>query len=115
MDGKTKIPPQRRCHDPAIIAAFPDGILWVELKEDPGELTGRILNLVEILTGHRPGSTTVDAATAELVQALGNQKLLFVIDDAWEGPHLAPFLQGLTVTGQLPIDFACPTHVYKTL
>jgi hypothetical protein len=113
--GKTTLA-QALCHDEQILKHFRDGILWVELKENPGELTGRLLNLVEKLTGRRPGSTTVDAATAELAQALGDKRLLFVIDDAWEGPHLAPFLQGGSRCTRLittRIDTILPANVRR--
>jgi hypothetical protein len=31
---------QALCHDPDVVAAFPDGILWTTLGENPGEVTG---------------------------------------------------------------------------
>jgi|694.fasta_scaffold142626_1 hypothetical protein len=91
--GKTTLA-QALCHDPAIVEHFPDGIFWVELAQEPGELTGRVLNLVENLIDRRPGSTTPDAATSELIKTLGDKKLLLVIDDVWQAAHVAPFLQG---------------------
>ena len=91
--GKTTLA-QALCHDSAIIEHFPDGIFWVELAQEPGELTGRVLNLVENLIDRRPGSTTLDAATSELIKALGDKKLLLVIDDVWQAVHVTPFLQG---------------------
>ena len=42
--GKTTLA-QALCHDPTIIEHFTDGIFWVELAQEPGELTGRVLNL----------------------------------------------------------------------
>lgn len=91
--GKTTLA-QALCHDPMIIDHFPDGIFWVELTQEPGELTSRVLNLVENLIDYRRGSTSLDAATGELIKALGDKKLLLVIDDAWQAAHVTPFLQG---------------------
>lgn len=91
--GKTTLA-QALCHDPAIIEHFPDGIFWVELAQEPGELTGRVLDLIENLIDRRLGTTTLAAATGELIKALGDKKLLLVIDDVWQAAHVAPFLQG---------------------
>lgn len=82
------------CHDPRIQQAFSDGILWVTLGKTPGNLTGRVLDLVEALSERRPGFTDLEAATAELAEQLGERRLLIVIDDVWNQAHLKPFLQG---------------------
>lgn len=43
------------CHDERIQQAFDDGILWVTLGEHPGNLVGKVGDLVETLSGKRPG------------------------------------------------------------
>ncbi len=78
--GKTTLA-RAVCHDPRVRGAFDDGILWVTLGEKPGDLTSKVLNLVEMLTGHRPSLTDLDSARAKLVEALGERYLLVVIDD----------------------------------
>ena len=48
--GKTALA-QALCHEPRIEEAFDDGILWVTLGEQPGDLTGRIVDLIFAVTG----------------------------------------------------------------
>jgi WD40 repeat protein len=82
------------CHDPRIQEAFDDGILWVKLGETPGDLTPRVEDLIYTLSGDRPGYTSTDAAAARLAELLADRDILMVIDDAWHGAHLRPFLRG---------------------
>ncbi|MFV9507425.1 MAG: NB-ARC domain-containing protein [Oscillochloridaceae bacterium umkhey_bin13] len=91
--GKTTLA-QILCHDQRVRAAFPDGVLWITLGENPRDLAGIIADLIEILTDQRPGFIGIDATTARLAEALGNRVLLLVIDDVWDNVHLRPFLQG---------------------
>jgi WD40 repeat protein len=82
------------CHDADVQHAYVDGILHVEIGEKPDDLLTRIADLVEILTGERPGLQTLGAASAKLSEALGERRYLFVIDDVWHEQDLRPFLQG---------------------
>jgi len=91
--GKTALV-RALCHDEAVQNAFDDGILWVTLGENPGALTGRVEDLIAMLSGRRPGFAEIEAATASLAELLADRDLLIVIDDVWNGAHLAPFLQG---------------------
>jgi WD40 repeat protein len=91
--GKTTLA-KALCHDERIQDAFDDGILWVTLGENPGDLTGRVEDLIYTLSGERPGFSSIDAATARLLELLANRDVLIVIDDVWNGAHLRPFLQG---------------------
>jgi WD40 repeat protein len=91
--GKTVLA-RAACHDLRIVAAFPDGILWVTLGEQPSDLPARLADLVEALTGQRPGFASVEAATSALAVALAERTCLLVVDDVWNPVHLRPFLQG---------------------
>ncbi|NIA12173.1 MAG: TIR domain-containing protein, partial [Nitrospiraceae bacterium] len=91
--GKTTLA-KALCHDERILEAFYDGILWVTLGENPGDLTGRVEDLIEILTGKRSGFEGLDAATSRLAELLANRCILIVIDDVWNRTHLKPFVQG---------------------
>ena len=91
--GKTALV-RALCHDEAVQNAFDDGILWVTLGENPGALTARVEDLIAMLSGRRPGFAGIEAATASLAELLADRDLLIVIDDVWNGAHLAPFLQG---------------------
>ena len=48
--GKTTLA-RAICHDERIQDAFSDGIVWITLGEEPGELTGRVIDLIHTLTG----------------------------------------------------------------
>ena len=62
--GKTALA-NALCHDPEIEDAFSDGILRVVLGEKPEDLVGRIADLIEVLTGERPGVTHLEASQGE--------------------------------------------------
>ena len=47
--GKTTLA-RAICHEEAIQNAFDDGILWVTLGEQPGDVQGRVVDLIEVLT-----------------------------------------------------------------
>ncbi|MGZ8259441.1 MAG: TIR domain-containing protein, partial [Caldimonas sp.] len=91
--GKTALV-RALCHDEAVQNAFDDGVLWVTLGENPGALTGRVEDLIAMLSGQRPGFAGIEAATAALAELLSDRDVLIVVDDVWDGAHLAPFLQG---------------------
>src|SRR5208337_4677289 len=91
--GKTTIV-KALAHDHAIQDAYFDGVLWVELGEKPDNVLGKIADLIETLTGARPGFETIDAAAAALSEALGERRMLMIVDDAWREQDLRPFLQG---------------------
>jgi WD40 repeat protein len=89
--GKTALA-NALCHDSDIQDAFADGILRVTLGEKPGDLLGRVDELIKVLTGERRGFQTIDAAKMALAEALDDRQCLLVIDDAWAPADLAPFL-----------------------
>ncbi|MCB0166907.1 MAG: TIR domain-containing protein, partial [Anaerolineae bacterium] len=82
------------CHDENIRQVFDNGILWVTLGEYPGDLYRPIIDLIEILSGERPGFTGLDAALVRFGELVTDRDLLIVIDDVWNAAHLKPFLQG---------------------
>jgi WD40 repeat protein len=91
--GKTTLA-KALCHDERVQDAFDDGILWVTLGESPGDLTGRVEDLIVTLGDERPGFTTLDAAINRLKELLADRDILIVIDDVWDRAHLSPFIQG---------------------
>ena len=91
--GKTTMA-KALCHDEHIQQAFDDGILWVTLGENPGNLVGKVEDLIYMLNQERPGFTGIDAAGARLAELLADRDILLVVDDVWEAIHLKPFLQG---------------------
>jgi len=87
------------CHDERIQQAFDDGILWVTLGENPGNMVEKVVDLIETLSNERPGFTGIDAAGARLAELLADRDMLLVVDDVWDphtssrfsvGVHVAP-------------------------
>jgi hypothetical protein len=91
--GKTTIA-KALCHDERIQEAFDDGILWVTLGENPADLISRVEGLIHMLSGERPGFTSITEAVTRLKERLADRDILLVIDDVWNKVHLEPFLQG---------------------
>jgi NB-ARC domain/TIR domain len=91
--GKTTLA-KALAHDPDIQDAFFDGILWAELGEKPERQLSILADQIELLTGERPGLETINAAAGKLGEALGDRRILLIIDDAWREQDLRPFLQG---------------------
>jgi hypothetical protein len=91
--GKTTLA-RALCHNEAIQEAFDDGILWVTLGENPGNLIGRVQDLIQTLDETQPKFTGIDVAVTRLVELLADRDILIVIDDVWDGAHLKPFMQG---------------------
>ncbi len=80
------------CHNDDIRQVFNNGILWVTLSENPGDLSRYVIDLIEALSGERPGFTGLDAAVGRLGELLADRDILLVIDDVWNAAHLKPFL-----------------------
>ena len=91
--GKTTLA-KALAHDPDIVDAYFDGVLWAGLGEKPENLLPIISDLITRLTGKPPGLGTVNAAASALGEALGDRRILLIIDDAWREQDLRPFLEG---------------------
>ncbi len=90
--GKTTMA-KALCHDERIQQAFDDGILWVTLGENPGNLVGKVEDLIYMLSHERPGFSDTVAAGSRLAELLAERDILLVVDDVWDAMHLKPFLQ----------------------
>jgi WD40 repeat protein len=82
------------CHDPEIQAAFPDGILWVELGEQPPRALDLLNGLLASLEGSHSGAITLVEARERWRAALYDRESLLVIDDVWQAEALSPLLEG---------------------
>src|SRR5205085_7515260 len=98
--GKTTMA-RALCHDERVQQAFDDGILWVTLGENPGNLVGKVEDLIYMLNQERPGFTGIDTAGARLAELLADRDILLMVDDVWDSMHLKPFLQGGTRCARL--------------
>jgi hypothetical protein len=113
--GKTTLA-KALAHDPDIQDAYFDGILWATLGEKPESLLLIISDLIARLTGTQPGLNTINAAASALGEALGDRRVLLVVDDVWREQYLACFLQGGTGATRLITtrnDSTLPTHAVR--
>jgi hypothetical protein len=91
--GKTTLA-KALAHDEDIHDAYFDGVIWAELGERPSNLLDIVCDVITRLTGTSPELKTVSVAGSTLGEALGDRRILLVIDDAWREQDLRPFLQG---------------------
>ncbi|HEY0753489.1 MAG TPA: NB-ARC domain-containing protein [Ktedonobacteraceae bacterium] len=82
------------CHDAEIQAAFPDGILWIELGEQPPRALDLLNDLLASLEPARGVAITLEEARERWHIALQNRVCLLVIDDVWQAAALAALLEG---------------------
>jgi hypothetical protein len=113
--GKTTLA-KALAHDADIQDGYFDGILWVELGEKPDNLLLVISDLITRLTGAQPGLNTINAAASALGEALGDRRILMVVDDVWREQDLRPFMQGGTSTTRLVTtrnDNTLPSNIIR--
>lgn len=93
--GKTTLA-RAICHDEDIQNAFDDGILWVTFGESPSQadLITKMTDLIETLSGERPGLSGIEAAATRFREVLADRDMLLVLDDVWRSHDVRPFLQG---------------------
>ncbi|AEV83229.1 putative WD repeat-containing protein [Actinoplanes sp. SE50] len=100
---------------PGLRDRFPGGLLWATVGQQRtgAALAALVGDLVEQLTGERPGVVTPAQAGVRLAAALAHRPpVLLVIDDVWTAEQLEPFLDGpgcrrlitTRVAGALPED-----------
>jgi hypothetical protein len=113
--GKTTLA-KALAHDPDIQDAYFDGILWATLGEKPESLLLIVSDLITRLTGTQPGFNTINAAASALGEALGDRRILLVVDDVWREQDLAWFRHGGTSTTRLVTtrnDSTLPTNAVR--
>jgi len=72
-------------HDPQVQAHFPDGILWASLGPQANVLgvLARWAHLLGLMTGESVGRRSLQDWGEAIRFAIGHQRMLLVIDDAW--------------------------------
>ena len=79
------------CHDEIIQAAFPDGVIWVTIGKDPGNLTEQ-MKFIGTKLGDSPGHYTSETAGSDRLRTLlAHKAVLLVLDDVWNAEHIQPF------------------------
>ncbi|GAA1937305.1 NB-ARC domain-containing protein [Amycolatopsis minnesotensis] len=75
--------------------AFPDGIAFIEIGQQPSVAT--LLSDWAALLDPAVGSSrfgSLDAAAAAFTRALGDQRVLLILDNVWKAEDVEPFLRG---------------------
>jgi hypothetical protein len=80
-------------HDGEVKQAFPDGIVWTSLGQNPEVLSklalwGRVFGSEDLLH-----AATQDDAITQIRNLLKNKRALLIADDVWEALHGEPFLR----------------------
>ncbi|MEU4981683.1 NB-ARC domain-containing protein [Streptomyces sp. NPDC021969] len=82
------------CSLPAVRQRYPDGILWVQVGQNPGSdrLVRLLTGLATLLAG-APSGTFADvlSATQALRSMLAGRRVLLVADDVWSATDMGPF------------------------
>jgi WD40 repeat protein len=100
--GKTTLA-RMLVRNPMVLEAFPDGIAWVTIGEDAGgpDLAAKVNDVIETVSRGKPLLSDPALAGAALGEALGNRRMLLVVDDIWSRTQLEPFLAGAPNTVRL--------------
>jgi 1,2-phenylacetyl-CoA epoxidase catalytic subunit len=80
------------CRDDAIQNAFPDGIVWVTIGREPGQLVEQMRLIGTRLGDDAAHYRSQSEATARLRELLPTKSALIVLDDVWDGDHLKLFI-----------------------
>jgi len=76
--------------DEEVQAAFPDGVFWIPLGQEP-ILTLKQLNFAQMLGDGSLTFQDVQQGKIHLSQLLDNRQCLLILDDVWQVEHIAAF------------------------
>ena len=89
--GKT-ILAQALCLDEVIQAAFPDGIVWLNVGKEPRDLVPLFREAARAVGDSLEGYDSLQSASNRLRNHLRDKAVLLVLDDIWNPHDAAPFL-----------------------
>ena len=81
---------QALCHDEDLRRAFPDGVAWVALGQQP-DLLALQNRLLRLLDPRSPPADSQADARAQLQARLDGRRALIVVDDIWDARHFRAF------------------------
>jgi WD40 repeat protein len=79
------------CHDPDITAAFPDGVIWIAMGREPGNLVSKLAQVGRALGDSDDQYHTAASSSSRLRTLLQDKAVLLVFDDVWHEQHVEPF------------------------
>jgi WD40 repeat protein len=79
------------CHDEQVKAVFPDGIVWVPIGREPGNLAAQMAGVGRVLGDAQGRYDTPEASIDSLQKVLQKKAVLLVLDDVWEKHHVESF------------------------
>jgi hypothetical protein len=80
------------CRDKVVQDAYPDGIVWITMGQNPGSLLTRLRYLLEAL-GEAVGSNDdQETMVGKLRTVLPKKAALIVLDDVWDIDAIQPFI-----------------------
>ncbi len=91
--GKTALA-HALCEDPAVRQAYPDGILWAQMRDDMRD-ADRLAVVQDLIRfrheDEKQSFETLPAASARLREVLDGEGVLLVVDDVWRFADVEPF------------------------
>jgi hypothetical protein len=79
--------------DPAVLEAYPDGVLWASVGDVPDPLK-ELKAWARALGGDMPPDTSLQDAMAKLQAMLHGKRVLLIVDDVWDADAALPFRVG---------------------
>jgi len=83
---------QALCQDKVIQEAFPDGVIWISIGREPGDLVRQMREVGRALRDGPEHYDTPDGSVNRLRTILRDKAALLVLDDVWDKRHVDPFL-----------------------
>lgn len=80
-------------YDADMMAAYPDGVLWVSLGQTP-DISVKLASWGRALGTDGALAKTVEEASAQLAALLRTRRMLLIVDDVWSAPHALAFRVG---------------------
>ena len=79
------------CHDPSVLEAFPDGVIWVDMGREPGNLVSKLARVGRALGDSDEQYHTAESGSSRLRTLLRDRAALLAFDDVWREQHIEPF------------------------
>jgi len=79
------------CHDELIQKNFHDGVIWVRVGQDPGNLAKQMFEIGQFFGDSPAFYETPEAGRNRLDSLIRGKFVLIVLDDVWDARQVSPF------------------------